>query len=126
MSDQIESFGDAAIAAITFADQSELAAHHAHLDLPFPLLTDPDRGLYRHFELGRGSLRNIYSPGTLRMYARLIRKGRRLQRPTEDTRQLGGDFVIGRAGLLAAGFWPAGPDDRPDLGQLIEAVGAVG
>lgn len=41
-----------------------------------------------------GDVALVYGVGTLRLYIRLVRNGRRLQRPTQDTRQLGGDFVI--------------------------------
>lgn len=127
MRDHLDELGDTTIvAAVTFAQQADLAPHRAHLDLPFPLLADPERTLYRRFGLGRGSLRDIWGIGTLRLYGQLIRRGRRLQRPTQDTRQLGGDFVIGPSGRLAAGFWPASPDDRPTVDQLIEAVTVAG
>jgi hypothetical protein len=120
--DRLDELGDATVAAITFAPQTALAEHRAHLELPFPLLADPDRDVYRRFDLGRGSLRDIWGLGTLRLYVQLVRSGRRLRRPTQDTRQLGGDFVIGRAGRLATGFWPSSPDDRPDVDALVAAV----
>lgn len=125
MRDRFEEFGDAHIAAVTFAEAAQLPPHRAHLDLPFPLLADPDRHAYREFGLGRGSLRQIWNPGTLRMYAGLLRRGRTLRRPTQDTRQLGGDFVIDRDGRLATGFWPASPDARPEIDALVEAVRAA-
>lgn len=122
MRDRQDDFGDADIAAITFGRQADLAPHRAHLDLPFPLLADPDRRVYRQFDLGRGALHRIWNPGTLLLYGRLLRQGRKLQRPTQDTRQLGGDFVIDPEGRLAAGFWPASPDDRPPVDTLVAAV----
>ena len=79
------------------------------------MLSNPTRQLYRRFNLGRGSLSDIYGIGTLRMYARLIRRGRRLTRPTQDTRQLGGDFALDRDGRLIAAFRPSSPDSRPSL-----------
>jgi hypothetical protein len=120
--DRLVEFGPAAVAVVAFADQSDLARHRAHLGLPFPILADTDRSMYRRFGMERGSLRDVYSLGTLHLYWRLLRAGRRLRRPIDDTRQLGGDFVLDRDGTLAAGFWPTSPDDRPDVDQLIEAV----
>lgn len=122
MRDRLEDFGDTAIAVPTFVDQDRLAGHRDHLDLPFPLLADPDRTVYRRFGLGRAPLRRVYGPGVLRLYAELLRRGRRLRRPTEDTRQLGGDFVIDAEGRLAASFRPGGPDDRPSIDALVAAV----
>jgi peroxiredoxin len=107
---------------VTFAEAKHLALHRAQLDLPFPVLADPDRQIYRSFGIGRGSLRQIWGPGTLKLYAKLLRRGRKLRRPTQDTRQLGGDFVIDRQGHLAKGFWPASPEDRPSVDALIDAV----
>lgn len=125
MRDRLHDFGDANLAAVTFASQADLPPHRAHLELPFPMLADPDRETYRQFDLGRGALRDIWSLGTMKMYARLLRQGRKLRRPTQDTRQLGGDFVIDAQGRLATGFWPASPDDRPSIECLIEAVAAA-
>ncbi len=123
MRDRLTELGDATVVAITFTgDPERLAAHRRHVDLPFPLLADPDRVVYRQFDLGRGSLRQIWSVGTLTMYGSLLRRGRRLRRPNQDTRQLGGDFVIAPDRRLAAGFWPTSPDDRPAVDALIAAV----
>ncbi len=124
MRDRIDEFEGAVIAAVTFAEHHRLEAHRNHLRVPFPLLADPDRALYQRFELGRGRLRDLYGVGTLRLYAQLLRRGRKLQKPTQDTRQLGGDFVIDPQGRLSAGFWPASPDDRPSIDQLTAAVRA--
>jgi hypothetical protein len=123
--DRLADLGDAAVAAITFAEPVDLPAHRAYLDLPFPLLADPDRGLYRRFGLGRGSIHRIWGTGTLKMYARLLRRGRRLRRPTQDTRQLGGDFVIDADGRMSAEFRPTSPDGRPPIDDLITAVQAT-
>jgi len=45
-----------------------------------------------------------------------------LRRPTEDTLQLGGDFIVGPDGTLIYGFWGEGPDDRPSVDDLIDAL----
>lgn len=122
MRDRLDDLGDAAIAAVTFADPRRLAAHREHLDLPFPLLADPQRMLYRRFGLDRAPLWRIYNPGTLRLYGQLLARGRRLRRPVDDTRQLGGDFVIDADGRLAVAFRPRSPDDRPPIDDLVAAV----
>lgn len=122
MRDRLDRFGDTAVAVVTFGLPEDLAAHRDHLDLPFPLLADPERSVYRRFGLGRARLHRIWNPGTLREYARLIRKGARPRRPTQDTRQLGGDFVIGPDGRLAAEFRPPSPDARPPVDELVAAV----
>ncbi len=122
MSDRLDEFGPATVAVIAFAKPAELQRHRDHLGVSTPLLADPDRQLYRRFELGRGRLRELYRPATLRLYAELIRRGRKLEVPKQDTRQLGGDFVIDPYGRLSTGFWLRKPDDRPSVDELLEAV----
>ena len=41
MRDQIERFGDARVAVVTFADPARLAAYRAHLAIPFDVVADP-------------------------------------------------------------------------------------
>lgn len=120
--DHLDQFGDATIAVVTFADPARLAAYRDHLDVPFPIVADVDRRLYRLLGAERGTTRQVWSLGTIRMYARLLRRGRRLRRPTEDIHQLGADAVIGRDGAVRYVSLPATPDSRPPISELIEAL----
>ena len=113
---------DVTVAVITFTNADRLAAYRTHLDIDFDVLTDADRNVYRAYGLGRGRLRDIYRWQTLLQYARLLRGGKKLRRPTEDTRQLGGDFVIGADGRLRFAFHPVAPDDRPRASDMIAAL----
>lgn len=101
--DHLDQLGDTLPVVITFADDpSRLTAYRTYLDLEFPVVADVDRTLYRLLGAGRGSFFRVWSPGTIAMYARLVRRGRRLHAPTEDTRQLGADAVIDRDGRSTA------------------------
>jgi hypothetical protein len=66
--------------------------------------------------------RLVKGPTTIRAYARLLRDGGRVRRPTEDTLQLGGDFVVGRDGRLVYAYRSEGPADRPSVDELISAA----
>lgn len=121
--DHRDRLGDVLPIVVTFTDDvSRLGAYRNHLDIGFPVLADVDRALYRLLGAGRGSIRRVWSPGTIAMYARLLRHGRRLRPPTEDTRQLGADAVVDRDGRLHRVWLPASPDARPDIVELIEAI----
>ena len=126
MRDHQAQLGDALVVVITFADApARLAAYRRHLGLDVggvPLLADTERALYRLLGARRGSLRDVWSPGTLAMYVRLIRRGRRLRRPEEDTRQLGADAVVDRSGRLHRVWLPSGPDRRPPVSEIVDAV----
>jgi peroxiredoxin len=123
--DELERQGhhlDIDVAVITFGHGDRLADYRRHLDVSFTVLGDEDRHSYRAYGLGRGSLRAIYRLKTIRRYVQLLRAGRKLHRPTEDTRQLGGDFVVGPDGRLRFAFRPVAPDDRPTAAAIVAAL----
>jgi hypothetical protein len=104
-----------------FSPARPLAAIARHLGWPGLILTDPGRLLYQRLGIGRAPLRQVYSPGTMSMYASALRHGRRLARPVEDTRQLGGDAIMvdGEVRLL---WRPRSPNDRPAASEVVAAA----
>jgi peroxiredoxin len=125
VSDHLEEFGDASVVLVTFTVPRNLAGFRRQLGLRYPVLADETRATYRAFGLGRAPWWRVWAPRTIRTYARLIRAGRRLHRPTQDTRQLGGDFVVDPRGRVAYVHRSARPDDRPPVPELIDAVHAA-
>lgn len=129
MSDRLDELGeDTEVNLVTFTDPTNLAPYRSRHEVRLRILVDPDRSGYRAFGLGRGSTRRVWGVRAAHRYLEIVRKSgvRGLRRPVEDTLQLGGDFVIAPGGMLTWGFWGAGPDDRPDIDDLIEAVGRLG
>ncbi len=122
MREHLAGFGDAEVVVVSFADPSRLAAHRDHLDVPFTFVADTTRRMYELLGAGRGTRRQVWSLGTLRAYARLVRSGHRLRRATEDVYQLGADAVVGRDGRLRYVSLPASPDARPPVQELIAAL----
>ena len=120
--ERLDEFGDVTIAIVTFADPARLDAYRRHLDVPFPVLTDRALTLYRAVGAERGQARQVWSAGTIRTYARLVRQGRRLRRPTEDVHQLGADIVADRDGVIVYLALPRTPDARPPITDLIAAA----
>jgi hypothetical protein len=128
VSDRLAEFPEATrVALVTFAARGAASAHRRRHDLAFPVLVDVDRVSYGAFGLGRGSVWRVWGFRALRRYIELVRERglSELHRPTDDTLQLGGDFVIAPDGTLAWGFWGEGPDDRPSIDALIAAVRAI-
>jgi hypothetical protein len=119
--DRIAEFGEARVVVVTFTAPDHLAAYREHLGLSFDVVTDVERQLYSLLGAERGTSRQVWSAGTLRMYARLLWQGRRLRRPTEDIRQLGADAVVDAAGTLVYLSLPTSPDARPPVQELIDA-----
>lgn len=124
MRDRLDDFGDADVVLITFTDPGNLPTYLERNGLDLPVVVDRDRSTYQTFGLGRGSVRRVWGAKAARRYAEILRSDgvTGLARPTEDTLQLGGDFVIGPDGSLLYGFWGEGPDDRPSVDELLEAV----
>ena len=122
--DRLVDFGATGVVLVTFTEQRYLARYATEHDLPFPVLADPDRAAYRAFGLGRGSVARVWGWKAARRYLEIFRADGSAgwRRPTEDTLQLGGDFVVDPAGNLAYGYWGEGPDDRPTVDELIDAV----
>jgi hypothetical protein len=112
------------VACVTFAEPPLLGGFERKMDLPFPVLGDPERGLYRALGLGRASRARVWlDPRVLRRYAALIARGRRPAPPAagEDTLQLGGDAVLDADGRLRWLHRSRGPEDRPAVDDLVAA-----
>ena len=109
--------------AVGFSPPRPLAAIVRHLGWPGLVFTDPDRVLYQRLGIGRAPLWQVYSPGTLSFYATALRRGQRLARPVEDTRQLGADAIIAD-GAVRRLWRPRTPNDRPPAAEVIAAAQA--
>lgn len=110
--------------AVGFSPPDRLAAIARHLGWTGLVLGDPRRVLYRRLGIGRAPWWRVYSPGTLAFYARAVRAGKRLSRPVEDTRQLGGDAVMIDGAVVT--LWRSrGPDDRPPAAHLLAVARAA-
>lgn len=113
------------IVALFFSQVRRLPDYRARFDIPdaIPLLADESRTVYKAYGMRVGSLREIYSPDVLRKYVALIRGGRKLRLKTdEDTRQLGGDVIVGPDGHILLAHCSHNQADRPSVERLITAI----
>ncbi len=125
MGDRLADFPETTIVAVvTFASRGVASAYRRRNELAFSVLVDGSRTSYRAFGLGRGSVWRVWGVRALRRYIEIVRSEGLwgLRRPTDDTLQLGGDFVVAPDGTLAWGFWGEGPHDRPEVDDLVAAV----
>ena len=112
------------LVAVGFSPPDALADLADHLGWRGPFCSDERRVLYERLDIGRASLDRVFSLGTLARYGASWRRGRRIERPVEDIRQLGADlFVVdGSARWIAR---PSSPDDRPAVADLLAAARAL-
>lgn len=122
MRDRLDELGDAEVVLVLFTRRRNLRGYRNRNGIPYTVVTSEDRAAYDAYRLGRASVWRAYGWRTIKKYATLMRKGRRFEAPTEDTLQLGGDFVVAPDGTLAYEFRSSGPDDRPPVDELVEAV----
>lgn len=129
MGDRLDELGDAEVVLVLFTRPRNLRGYRNRNGIPYTVVTSEDRSAYRAYGLGRTSPWRAhgwraYGWRTLKRYVELLRQGRRFEAPTEDTLQLGGDFVVAPDGTLAYAFRSSGPRDRPTVDELVDAVRA--
>lgn len=117
----------ARVAVLFFSQLNRLADYRARHGIPseIPLLADEGRTVYQAYGMRVGTLRQVYAPEVLAKYARLIKSGMKLRLKTdEDTRQLGGDIVVGPDGKVLFAVCSKNQADRPSVETIAEAIRA--
>jgi hypothetical protein len=115
------------IAVLFFSQLKRLPDYRVRHDIPasIPLLADEGRTVYTAYGMRVGTLRQIYAPEVLAKYARLMQSGMKMRLKTdEDTRQLGGDIVIGPDGRVRFAVCSKNQADRPSVESLVAALDA--
>ena len=82
------------------------------------MLLDPERSVYRAYELER-SLWRSWNLRTIWRYVRLLTSGRRWRGIQGDSAQLGVDFVVDPDGSVRLAHYSHDPTDRPDSNDLL-------
>ena len=90
-------------------------------NLDFPFLVDPNRSVYRDYELERSILRS-WHPRNLWFYFRRILRGEPMPRIKADPNQLGGDFVIDTNGYIQLAYYSKDAMDRPSVQVLLDIL----
>ena len=122
MSDRLAEFSGAAVVLITFTRPRNLRGFRRRPRSPTrcsPMRPAPST---TRTDCSAWSMVASVGPELRAAYSRLFRQGRHLERPSGDTLQLGGDFVVDRDGRLAYAYRSRGPDDRPSVDDLLDAV----
>ncbi|MCP5028050.1 MAG: hypothetical protein GY929_17380 [Actinomycetia bacterium] len=125
MRDRLDDIEPADIVVVTFTRSRALHGYRRRFADPLTVIADEERALYRALGFGRGSVARVWGWRTAATYARLMAKGKRPSRPTEDTLQLGGNAVIDADGRLSWLYAGASPDDRPPVDEFLDAIRAA-
>ena len=94
--------------------------------MPWPLLSDESRSLYRAYGMGRARWRHLLGPSAILAYAREAARGRIPRWPAADPVQQGGDVLIDPAGIVRLVHAGAGPGHRPPVELLLDGAAGGG
>jgi peroxiredoxin len=89
--------------------------------ISFPFLLDPNRSVYRAYELERSLLRS-WHPRNLWFYYQRLRRGEPIPRVKADPNQLGGDFIIDRDRHVRLAYYSNNPTYRPSVEDLLAVL----
>ena len=114
-----------AVFGVSFEPRDRLFQLSRQMQLPFQLLSDPERDTYRAYGVHRGNLWRMFGPGTIWAYIKALGGGSSYHFARSDLRQLGGDFVIDAAGIVRYEHRGATPHDRPTVDQLLAVLDTI-
>ena len=111
------------VAVISFAAPERLRPYQDAKEWPFPIYADPERKVYRVFELRRLPWWRLVAPRVIWKYLSLLWRGGKVERAHgDDVRQGGGDFLVTNAGGLVYEHRSDDPADRPTVAALKHAA----
>ena len=113
---------DGDVVGVSFETRDRLLQLSRQLQLPFALLSDPERDVYRAYGLERGGWLQVFSRETLWAYLKHFLRGGRYYHRRSDLKQLGGDFVLDENGKVIFEYRSIYPHDRPSVSRLIEEL----
>jgi len=114
----------AQVLLITYDEPALLREKMAHdLDIPYPMLLDPDKQAYQRWGMGRtNAMGAMLSPALNVRYVKLLLKGERFLGLAPDMYQLGGDFVIDSQGRIAFAHTMRNNGDRAEVAILFQEL----
>lgn len=111
------------VAVVTFDGDFMARSYIEQTKLPWPLLIDSQRELYRAYGMERADWWSIYGPASIWHYMKLVfGRGRRIEKPGSDFRQLGGNVLIDPAGHVQFHHVSESPHDRPTVEEILRCV----
>ena len=112
----------AQVVLVGMGTPSESAEFAAKFNISFPIVADPQKKLYRRFELKQMSTLGFFSPSVALKGAAAIVGGHGIGRPQGDVRQLPGVFIINTAGQIVFSHFSNNPADHPDAKTILAAL----
>jgi len=113
---------NARVVLVGLGTPPEAAAFARKYDVPFPIIADPEKKLYRAFALKRMSPLGFLSPTLALKGVAAAARGHGIGIPSGDVLQLPGVFVIDTAGRIVFSHYGADPADHPDPEEILAVL----
>ena len=112
----------AQVLIVGMGTEAETARFKIKFKVPYPMVCDPDRTLYRAFDIGRMSLTEALKPGIALKGLAAMAKGYGIGVPQGDVRQLPGVFIIGTNGSILYNHYAGDPADHPSPQDILDRL----
>jgi len=112
----------AQVVLVGMGTPSESAEFAAKYNIPFAIVADPEKKLYRKFGLKQMSTLGFLSPSLALKGVAAIAGGHGIGMPQGNVRQLAGVFIINTAGEMVFSHLSSNPADHPDAATLLAAL----
>lgn len=115
---------DAALLLVSFTGGYWAEAWQSQMQVPYPLLVDSTRAVYRAYGLRANLLGGVGLKITAYYLRRFFQTGK-LPRVWGDPAQLGGDFIVDRSGIIRYIHRSVDATDRPSVETLLAQLAAL-
>lgn len=116
---------DVQVVLVGMGTPAESNAFAAKYDVPFAIVSDPGKMMYRTFDLKRMAPWGFLAPEVVLKGVSAIARGHHMGLPQGDVRQLPGVFVINTAGEIVFSHYAADAADHPAVAVILDVVKAT-
>jgi len=110
---------DARLVLVGLGTPEETAAFKDQFRVPFTMIADPEKRLFKAFHLKQASLGGLLSVSMAVKGLSAMARGHTIGIPKGDVRQLPGVFIIDRGGRIRFSHYAKDPADHPDPEALL-------
>ena len=112
----------ARVVLVGLGSVEETAAFKKRFKVPFTMIADPEKRLFKAFRLKQASTGSLVSAKMIFKGLKSMTKGHTMGIPQGDVRQLPGVFIIDTAGRVRFSHYAATPADHPQPHALLDEL----
>lgn len=112
----------AQVVLVGLGTPEETADFKKQFQVPFPMVSDWEKRLFRDFDLKQMAPSSMLSVGLAVKGFMTLAKGHRMGIPKGDVLQLPGVFIIDTAGRIRYSHYARDPSDHPDPDSLLNVL----